>query len=39
MDSIINIACMCNAEDYWITGRNAEKLGFKAEDVSLVKNV
>jgi opine dehydrogenase len=28
MDSIINIACMANDENYWITGRTAEKIGF-----------
>ena len=30
MDSIINLACMCNNENYWQTGRNANKLGFNA---------
>ena len=38
MDSIINIACMCNAEDYWTTGRNAQKLGFNSENIHLVEN-
>lgn len=28
MDSIINIACMCNDINYWETGRNADKIGF-----------
>lgn len=28
MDSIINLACMCNSENYWQTGRTAETLGF-----------
>ena len=28
MDSIINIACMCNNENYWETGRNADSLGY-----------
>jgi len=27
MDAVINIACMANAENYWETGRTAEKLG------------
>ena len=27
LDAIINIACMANSEDYWTTGRTAEKLG------------
>ena len=38
MYSIINIACMCNAEDYWTTGRNAQKLGFNSENIHLVEN-
>ena len=29
MDSIINLACMCNGENYWMTGRNADTLGYK----------
>ena len=32
MDSIINIACMCNSENYWQTGRTAEKLGFNIKN-------
>ncbi len=31
MDSIINLACMCNNENYWKTGRNADTLGYKIE--------
>lgn len=31
MDSIINLACMCNNEDYWHTGRTAENLGYNKE--------
>lgn len=27
LDAIVNIACMANGEDYWSTGRTAEKLG------------
>lgn len=33
MDSIINIACMANCKDYWTEGRNADKIGFSAEQV------
>ena len=33
MDSIINLACMCNSEDYWHTGRNAENLGYNKDKV------
>lgn len=29
IDAIINIACMANGEDYWSTGRTAEKLGLE----------
>lgn len=29
IDSIINIASLANGEDYWITGRTAEKMGFE----------
>lgn len=36
MDSIINIACMCNDVDYWSVGRNADKIGFLAEDCKKV---
>lgn len=28
MDSIINLACMCNNENYWEIGRNADSLGY-----------
>jgi opine dehydrogenase len=31
IDSVINIACMANGENYWQTGRTAEKLGFNNE--------
>lgn len=27
LDAIVNIACMANGEDYWQTGRTADKLG------------
>jgi opine dehydrogenase len=27
VEAIVNIACMANGEDYWTTGRTAEKLG------------
>lgn len=37
MESIINLACMCNDVDYWNTGRNADKIGFEVEN--LVKEV
>lgn len=33
MDSVINIACMANGENYWQIGRTAEKLGFKNENI------
>lgn len=36
MDSIINIACMCNGVDYWSEGRNAQKLGFKSKNLQTV---
>jgi opine dehydrogenase len=29
MDAVINIACMANGENYWLTGRTAEKIGFE----------
>ena len=31
MDSIINLACMCNDKDYWQEGRNADKIGFSKD--------
>lgn len=33
MESIINLACMCNDIDYWKSGRNAEKIGFTKENL------
>ena len=33
MESIINLACMCNDTDYWKNGRNAEKIGFTNENL------
>lgn len=27
IEAIVNIACMANGEDYWRTGRTAERLG------------
>ncbi|MDR0646737.1 MAG: NAD/NADP octopine/nopaline dehydrogenase family protein, partial [Elusimicrobiota bacterium] len=29
MNAVINIACMANEENYWLSGRTAEKIGFK----------
>lgn len=34
MESIINLACMCNNENYWSTGRTAEELGFREVKIS-----
>lgn len=34
MDSIINIACMCNNENYWKSGRTAEKLGINIKNLA-----
>ncbi len=31
MDSIINLACMCNNENYWETGRNTDTLGYMSK--------
>lgn len=32
-DAIINLACMSNDTDYWISGRNADKIGFSKEQL------
>ncbi|MBR1907691.1 NAD/NADP octopine/nopaline dehydrogenase family protein [bacterium] len=37
MDSIINIACMCNDKNYWANGRTADKLGFS--EIKVVETV
>ena len=37
MESIINLACMCNDIDYWKEGRNADKIGFGK--IELTKDV
>ncbi|MCR5260381.1 MAG: NAD/NADP octopine/nopaline dehydrogenase family protein [Candidatus Gastranaerophilales bacterium] len=39
MDSIINIACMANDTDYWQEGRNADKIGFSAEQALYSKEM
>ena len=40
MDAIVNIACMANAENYWQTGRTAEKLGISAMSIEkLIRHV
>jgi opine dehydrogenase len=38
LDALVNIACMANGEDYWSTGRTADKLGLSGMNAAeLVK--
>ncbi|ACC98436.1 NAD/NADP octopine/nopaline dehydrogenase [Elusimicrobium minutum Pei191] len=39
MDAVINIACMANGENYWLTGRNAQKIGFEAKPKIKTENL